>query len=187
MAAFIHRTTLEFHTTGSTPNHPVEDWIRNPDLSAVSGVPQKYRKVSGDDVLEMTQAEKDAVDAAELPAYKVAKADAIDARTAELIAIGFTYDTDKQFSLSMPAQANWNGLANMLALNLLVEPDDFPIEANTIDNEDTYLITDIADATAFFSTAAATKKAHLDSGTALKKSVSAAADHAALDAVVDTR
>jgi len=64
MSDVIHRTTLEQRVSVNTPDYPVEEWIINPDLSAVQGVAKKYWKIVGDDVQEMTQTEKDAVDAA---------------------------------------------------------------------------------------------------------------------------
>ena len=69
MANVIHRTTLEQKFSVSTPNFPPGLWIINPNLSSVNGVPKKYWKISGDNVLEMTQAEKDVVDAAEQTAF----------------------------------------------------------------------------------------------------------------------
>ena len=39
------------------------EWIYNPDMSAVIGVPKKYLVITGDVVSEMSQSEKDAVDA----------------------------------------------------------------------------------------------------------------------------
>lgn len=66
MAAVLHRTTLQYLPSANTPDYPVIDWIINPDLSAVIGVANKYWKVTGDVVSEMTQGEKDAKDAADL-------------------------------------------------------------------------------------------------------------------------
>ena len=51
-------------TSVHTPAYPTVAWLHNPDTSAVSGVDPKYWKVVGDAVLEMTPAEKAAVDAA---------------------------------------------------------------------------------------------------------------------------
>ena len=65
MAHVVHRTTVEYRTSVNTPDFDPQDWIINPDLSALLGiVPRVYWKVSGDSVLEMSQAEKDARDAA---------------------------------------------------------------------------------------------------------------------------
>ena len=51
----------------NTPDYPVADWLINPDVSAVSTVARKYWKVSGSSVVEMSQAEKDVVDAIVAP------------------------------------------------------------------------------------------------------------------------
>lgn len=69
MAAVIKRTAnsygiYEYHSIVHTPNYPTETWLRNPNLSGVDGVESKYWKVSGETVVEMSQGEKDAVDAA---------------------------------------------------------------------------------------------------------------------------
>lgn len=65
MASVLNRTTKQYLRSVNTPDYPTAEWIINPDVSALAGVPVKYWKVSGDSVTEMTQAEKDAVDAAE--------------------------------------------------------------------------------------------------------------------------
>lgn len=54
------------------------DWIWNPDLAAVAGTPLKCWKLSGETVLPMTRAEKDAVDAAALEASRDAAMTEID-------------------------------------------------------------------------------------------------------------
>lgn len=63
MASVINRTTLEFRKSVNTPDFNSNDYIINPDMSAVAGIPIKYWKISGDNVLAMTQLERDAVDA----------------------------------------------------------------------------------------------------------------------------
>jgi hypothetical protein len=80
MANVIHRTQrdaagcLIYRTSVNTPDYSTDDWVINPDLSGVEGVDCKYWKVTGSPpdgvVEEMTQGEKDAVDAAELAAAK---------------------------------------------------------------------------------------------------------------------
>ena len=65
MANVIHRTTLEYRRSVHTPDFDPVIWIINPDLSAVQGVSRKYWKIVGDNVVGMTQSERDAVDAAE--------------------------------------------------------------------------------------------------------------------------
>lgn len=67
MATVINRTTYEVLYSVNTPDYPVESWLINPDLSGVSGAPEKYWKVVDDSVVEMTQEEKDAVNLALTP------------------------------------------------------------------------------------------------------------------------
>lgn len=76
MANVLNRTTLQYLRSVHTPNYPALDWVINPDLTPVVGVPQKYWKLTGDILSEMTQPEKDAVDAAEAAAVLLTSADA---------------------------------------------------------------------------------------------------------------
>ena len=64
MSDALNRETLAYLRSINTPDYPVESWVINPDLSAVEGVPPRYWKLTGDAVSEMSQAEKDVVDAA---------------------------------------------------------------------------------------------------------------------------
>lgn len=65
MGRFVNRTTKAYVPRGHTPDFPVEDWIQNPNLDNVIGVAEKYWKITGDKITEMSQAEKDVVDLAE--------------------------------------------------------------------------------------------------------------------------
>jgi len=65
MASVVNRTTKQYLGSVHTPDYSPVDWIIDPDLSSVIGVPSKYWNISGDIITEMTQPEKDAVDAAE--------------------------------------------------------------------------------------------------------------------------
>lgn len=66
MGWVVHRTTIEYIASVNTPDYSPAIWIINPDLSLLLDiVPWKYWKVSGDSVLEMSQAEKDVVDGIE--------------------------------------------------------------------------------------------------------------------------
>lgn len=185
MADVINRTTLEQRFSVNTPDFPTSDWIINPDLSGVSGVPQKYWKVVGDTVVEMDAAEKAVVDAALLPQAKEAKIAEIDTRTAELIDQGFEWPPASGIihSFSLEAQANLLGLE--LARNdpALV----YPVVWNSKDDGATTSLADATEVHGFYLTALATKRAHLDSGTLLKDQVRAALTIAEVDAVIDPR
>lgn len=112
--------------------------------------------------------------------HKVLKSREIDGRTGELISLGFSYAT-KQFSLSQNAQIN------ISALNQTRDELTYPINYNTADDLDTYNVVDATDMHSMYLTALSTKKAHLDSGTALKNQVRAATTHNEIDAVIDNR
>lgn len=65
MGNFLHRTTKQYLKSWS-PNdlpEPLANYISEPDLSAVVGVPSRHWVITGDVVTEMSQGEKDAVDA----------------------------------------------------------------------------------------------------------------------------
>lgn len=69
MANVIHRTTLEFRESVNTPDFPEPTWKHSPNMSGVTGVSDIYWKAPPSWVgdvgpVEMTQPEKDAVDAA---------------------------------------------------------------------------------------------------------------------------
>ena len=90
MANLIHRTQRD--DTGSllrlysvnTPDYDQNDWLTNPDLAGVSGVPEYYWKVTGvapaGDVVEMDAGEKAAVDVTRLATAKTARKQALDDR-----------------------------------------------------------------------------------------------------------
>lgn len=66
----VDPTALEGNVVSNDP-----DVIFNPNITAVQNVPLKYWKRSGNNIVEMSQAEKDAIAAAELLARKDAADD----------------------------------------------------------------------------------------------------------------
>ena len=92
MADVVKRTTKQYLKSVNTPDYPTVDWIINPDLSALAGVPTKYWTITGDVITEMTQGEKDAVDAAEtaaqLAVFKQQLKDEFDAQNDNTKALG---------------------------------------------------------------------------------------------------
>lgn len=66
MANFLNRTTRQYVMSADPAEHPVVDWIINPDVSSVAGFRTVYWIVTGDVVTLMDQAARDAVDAAEI-------------------------------------------------------------------------------------------------------------------------
>ncbi len=184
MSSAIKRTAdangiYDYLPSVNTPDYPVADWIHNPDLSALAGIPKNHWIVVGDTVREMTAAEKDTNI---LDSVKASKLLAIDTRTDALIAGGFVYSS-KTFSLSLPAQVKMNG-------SHMVRDDPafaYPVIWNTMDDNDTISLADSATLDAFYLTALGTVRGHLDSGTALKDQVRAAVTVAVVNAIVDNR
>lgn len=72
MGNYLHRTTKRYYESVAPDelSEPLANYIDEPDLSAVEGVPNIYWIITGDVVTEMNQAEKDAVDAALLVARR---------------------------------------------------------------------------------------------------------------------
>ena len=68
MANVINKTTNQFRRSAHTPDFPTGQWLIDPDVSDLERrkVPERYWKVSGKKVVEMTQAEKAVVDAASI-------------------------------------------------------------------------------------------------------------------------
>lgn len=62
MASVVNKNTLQYLKSVHTPDYDTADWLINPDLSTVDGVPRQYWKIVNEEVVEMTTAEKDAVD-----------------------------------------------------------------------------------------------------------------------------
>ena len=63
MAKVLHRESKVIRESVNTPDFPVKDWIINPDMKNVEGVPVRHWKISGNDIEIMSQAERDIVDA----------------------------------------------------------------------------------------------------------------------------
>jgi len=118
----------------------------------------------------------------DLNAYKQYRVAEINERTSELITAGYTW-AGKQFPLSTNGQINLLGLVNAAQLGMLT----FPIDLNTINDEERHPIADNMEVYNIFGTALGTKKAILDGGTALKEQVMSAVDEAAVAAIVDNR
>lgn len=175
--------------------YPKKDWLHDPEEMKTlidGGVDPKYIKVTADEVLEMTQAEKDAEDSLTFTDRKKIKFKLVDAKTATLIEEGFVWN-DLTFSLSRQAQNNMLGVHTAIAENEAkgtiadFEASFFPITFNTIDDLDQTNIDTVADYLDFYNTGMATVRAHLDGGTALKSAIRAATTQPELDAIVDNR
>lgn len=108
MADVLNRTTKQFLRSVNTPEYDPADWIVNPDLAAVAGVHRKYWKIDGDTVLEMSTAEKQAVDDQEkqnlISGYKV--------RVGDTFQIVFSDGGNTIKNRWMPQAGNPNTMSN---------------------------------------------------------------------------
>lgn len=118
----------------------------------------------------------------DLDALKSYRYKEIDNRTGEIVDTGFDYSA-KKFSLSKNAQINISGLHQSKDDPALT----YPIVYNTVDDSESYDVTDSADLHAMYLTALATKKGLIDSGTTLKELVRVAIDIPAVNAIIDNR
>lgn len=73
----LHRTAKTYVEGVELDDYDQTDWIHNPDLSAVDGVPVRYWKITGSVITEMSQAEKVALDAPDLATFKLSAKDQI--------------------------------------------------------------------------------------------------------------
>lgn len=117
-----------------------------------------------------------------LDSYKGQKLEEINNNTDELIKAGYTY-SGHTFSLSEKAQTNILALYSTKDDSTLI----YPIVFNTIDDLNTFEAGDAATIANMYYSALATKKGHLDTGTALKNQIRNAATVAEVDLVQDNR
>jgi hypothetical protein len=181
---WMHRTTNEIGRRSTTADNT--DWAVFPGTEAESlaaaqtleAIPIHFRVVDGtsDEPREMTEAEKNA----DLTAEKARRIGLIDARTRELIAEGFTWNT-KQLSLSMEAQMNMS-FSWMLAGTLT-----YPYKISTLNDDDIYEVADVAEMQQLVGTGSGIRDGHVIDGRDLKDSILEAQTIAALDLIVDNR
>jgi hypothetical protein len=118
-----------------------------------------------------------------LATTKQARYVAIDEKTVELIETGWAWN-GRVFSASNNSQRYWLGLKAAVEL---LQPSDYPLSINTLDDSETYGVVDQAELLYMFGTLFGTVKARLGAGTSLKNQIRAATTKAEVDAIVDTR
>lgn len=184
MADVLNRSTMTFIKSVNTPDYDPAEWLINPDLSAVAGVPVKYWKIdANDNVVEMTQAEKDAVDSSLLPSVQQELIKQIDAEAENRIHNGQGFEwpptSGQYFSLSANAQTKWVGL--MVSKDFLT----YPLVVPTSDDNVFYSVADATEAQNMYLTASDTIKTLLGEATTAKQNVKAATTIADAQAAAD--
>lgn len=182
MADVLHRRTRELLRSVNTPDYPAVDWIANPDLSAVAGLPAWQWIIEGDTIRPPTASELAAIESANLPAAKAERIAAIDAKTAAIVTSGVEVATGSRVSTSLAATQNLQNL--VLGVNLGVL--DLPQAISTTDGG-AYTIVNTADMVRVAGVLAVHQRTALDAGRQLRAQVLAATTQAELDAIVDDR
>jgi hypothetical protein len=124
-------------------------------------------------------------DASLLDMLKTNRYQMVDARTKELIAQGFEFPASSGKIISMSVESQMRILGCEVAKDF---PEmTYPIEWQTMDDNDYVSIADSATMHGMFLTGLGTLRARIDSGTAIKQSLADATTKTALDAIHDTR
>jgi len=149
----------------------VVDLTINEDVVSIGG-----DAILNEAALDLVISEHEAVS---LEDYKLIKNSEIDSKTRELIFSGFSYN-GKLFSLSEPAQINWQGLEH-LKLELT-----YPYNITTLDDQE-YSMADSVAVHNFFLKGINTKTFYINSGRSLKVLVKAATTILEVNAIMDNR
>ncbi len=182
MADVLNRSTKELRHSVHSPDYDQAEWLINPDLSAVDGVPRSRWIIDGDSIRLPDAGETAAFDAADLAAAKEAKINAINAKTGQLIESGSVIINGVSISTALTNQVSLQAIDALVSKGLTTWPQ--PISA--IDGT-SYAITSLNDfnrVAGIVATFVMTTKAV---GRMLRAQVLAADSIAAVSAVEDNR
>lgn len=117
---------INFRNSRGEPTSNAE-WIHNPDYSQVAGIPAKYWKVVGNQVLPMVTGERDAVDAALLEQYRNEEAQRFSKvgdtqRAIVLLLLDQLNDRSTAFNALLSALQNATSLADLKSRVQLIDP-----------------------------------------------------------------
>jgi hypothetical protein len=98
MRLALHRQTKQIARGVSAAKCPLADWVHDPDLGAVAGLPNRYWRIQPDDsVAPMTQDERDAADAAALPGFRAERMRALAVETTAYIQSHYSEPAQRSF------------------------------------------------------------------------------------------
>lgn len=181
IATAVHRATMQLLNVPNPEELDPAVFLATTDFSHVEGVPKYYWKIENEQLVEMTETEKDAVDIAKRPAILEKKLADIDRKTKEVVERGFQHD-GQTFSLSQEAQANWTRIKIIQLSGTLV----FPVTVSTM-NSDLYDIVDEPSMLAFFTALDTAIVTALAQGRALREQVKLIEHCNDIEAWVDPR
>ena len=180
----IRRSDAKSFAVRSTNGYSEAEYLLQPDLTNVVNVEQKFWKVDGDSVVEMSQTEKDAVLAQELADLKIERLHEIDVNTSELIGEGFQYD-GHNFSLSQEAQLNWNSIFTLMLEGTIPPEADYEISTKDPDN-DSYILTPLM-RQGFFGLAFTSVSNIIKAGRVIRQQIKHANTIEEVNSIVDNR
>lgn len=182
MATVVNRTTKEIRYSQHSPAYDPSEWLINPDLSAVDGVPQSRWVIDGDSIRPPDAGEIAAFDAVDLAAAKESKIAAINAKTGQLIEAGSVVINGVSISTALTNQVSLQAIDALVAKGLTTWPQ--PI--SSIDGT-SYAITSLNDFNRIAGIVATFVMTTKAAGRTLRAQVLAADSIAAVNAVEDSR
>jgi hypothetical protein len=126
MARFLNKATKQFREDDGT-GQARENELKNPDVSAVAGIPQSRWIVSGETLRAPNEQEIAAFDAADLAAAKQTKIDQINTKTASIIESGSVVINGVAISTALTNQVSLQGIDSIVSKGLATFPQ--PISA----------------------------------------------------------
>lgn len=181
MAVFLNRKTRELRDDDGTGIAGADE-IRNPDLSAVVGLPSWQWMIEGDAVRPPTIDELAALQSVLLADWKRSRIESIDARTKSIIDSGSVNINGVDISTSLANQVSLNMLKQVIDFGIATWPQ--PISAT---NGATYSIASLNDfkrISGLVATFVMTTKAE---GRTLRSRVISAGTKEEIDAIIDDR
>lgn len=181
MATFLNRVTKQMRDDDGT-GQPGPNEIRNPDLSAVAGLPSWQWTIDGDDVRPPTPLELSAYESTMMDGWKRQRIAEIDARSQKIVTAGVEVAPGKVVGTSLAATQNLQNLVLGYQLGIVHLPQDI----STIDGG-SYTLGTGPELVRVAGVMATHQRSALDAGRSLRAAVLSAANKAALDAIVDYR
>lgn len=181
MAAFLNRITKQLRDDDGT-GEARPDEIRNPDLSAVAGLPSWQWSIDGDAVRPPTPLELSAYESTMMDGWRRQRIAEIDGRSQEIVTAGVEVAAGKVVGTSLAATQNLQNLVLGYQLGIVHLPQDI----STIDGG-SYTLGTGPELVRVAGVMASHQRSALDAGRSLRAAILNAATKAELDAIVDYR
>jgi len=176
-------TPVVVYTVPDTSVFSPADWLIDPSLAAVRNVPQKYWIIQGDQIVEMSQADQDAVDAIELATIKAEWVQMFRNNTQHLLERdGFQFNATG-LPLSLHDRAFYTALNQRNTSGALA----FPVDIETRDGRSTIQLVDAPALASLVELATQAVRSAQVSEIPFLAQIETATTVAEVEAIVDTR